>query len=114
MAALVNAINLAREIRKEADFVQTFRPIPLTTGGLIVVSESPLGNVMADGTSRLPGPVSHKVSTHAGYLLMWGDENLLKGQVSQLSLIEGRSYKLKESGSKFLRRRGHCRRRPGG
>lgn len=60
-----------------------------------MVSDRSLGNVMADGTNLLPDPVSQELSTQAGHLLLWGGENLLKGQVGQFSLIEGRSHKLK-------------------
>lgn len=78
-------------------------------GGLLVVSDSSLGNAMLGGTSLLPDPVSQKVSTQAGYLLLWASASLLLGAVGQFSLTEGRFHKLKR-----LCGGGHCdRRRPG-
>ena len=68
--------------------------IDLRSGGLIVVSDSSLGNVMDDGTALVADPATKKVGTQGGYLILWGDEALVQGRLGRFSLLSGRSHKL--------------------
>ena len=43
-----------RELKKDPEFCVTFRDIDLESGGLVVVSDSSLGDVMGDGTALPP------------------------------------------------------------
>ena len=65
--------------------------------GLVVVSDSSLGNVMRDGTAMQSDPATEKIGTQGGYLIMSVDRELVDGGIGRFSLLEGKSHKLKRA-----------------
>ena len=52
---------------------------------------------MPDGTSLPIDPVTQKVCTQGGFLILWADDSLVQGGMGRFSLLDGKSFKLKRA-----------------
>ena len=56
VSALIKANQVLRELNRDSTFKIVMRPIDIKRFGLVVVSDSSLGNVMKDGTALQSDP----------------------------------------------------------
>eukprot|EP00959_Pyramimonas_sp_CCMP1952_P352092 7377131-Pyramimonas_sp.AAC.1 len=86
-----------RELKRGATFQLVMRPIDRKRFGLVVISDSSLGNAMAGGTALQADPATEKIDAQGGYLILFADRQLVDGGVGRFSLLGGKSHKLKRA-----------------
>ena len=80
------------EFQKLRDFELRFQPVNPYTGGLMVVTDSALGNVMASGSAT--GAPLEKVFSQACYFVLLADEDLMQGRQGRFNIVDARSHRL--------------------
>ena len=90
--SLVRGNALVRRAKAIKDFKLTFVPIDFRKGGILVVTDAALGNVMESGVMGSDPKV--KVASRAGYLVLLADEALMKGHRGRFDVLDFRSHRL--------------------
>ncbi|CAE7622613.1 unnamed protein product [Symbiodinium sp. CCMP2592] len=88
VGTLLKAAQLARELKNDAHFTLTYRPVDVWKGGLVTVSDAALGNVNADVKGNL------KLFSQGCYAVLLADEELVKGRRGVFNLLDFRSHKI--------------------
>ncbi|CAE7480196.1 unnamed protein product [Symbiodinium sp. CCMP2592] len=90
VGTLLKAAQLARELKNDAHFTLTYRPVDVWKGGLVTVSDAALGNVNADKTVK----GNLKLFSQGCYAVLLADEELVKGRRGVFNLLNFRSHKI--------------------
>ena len=89
---LVKANNLVRKFKEHSDMALYFRPFDLNNCGVMVVTDSSLGNVKADGSA---GDESlEKLYPQSSYIVLLASEMLMDGKTGSFSVIDSRSHRI--------------------
>ena len=89
---LVKANNLVRKFKEHSDMALYFRPFDLNNCGVMVVTDSSLGNVKADGSA---GDESlEKLYSPSSYIVLLASEMLMDGKTGSFSVIDSRSHRI--------------------
>lgn len=75
-----------------ASFGLTFRPMCLEDAGVMVITDSSLGNVTKEGSTI--GSVEKRVFSQSSYMVLLADKKLMSGEEGQFCLLDGRSHRL--------------------
>ncbi len=92
VGSLVRGNALVRRAKATKHFCLRFVPIDYRRGGIITVTDAALGNVTEQGT--LTDDNGKRVGSQAGYLVLFVDEKLLKGERGWFNVIDYRSHRL--------------------
>ncbi|CAL1166460.1 unnamed protein product [Cladocopium goreaui] len=92
VSTLMKANSLVRQAKQNCDFALRYVPMDLKRCGILVVSDSSLGNVTKSGSAD--GDVVERVFSQSSYCIMLADENLMNGRPGKFNLIEARSHRL--------------------
>ena len=92
IGTLLRSNQLLKQMKLTSGFGLTFRPMDLEDAGVIVVTDSSLGNVSKEGSNL--GPVEKKVFSQSSYLVLLGDKRLMEGEEGNFCLLDGRSHRL--------------------
>ena len=92
LSTLVKANNLVRKFKEHSDMALYFRPFDLSNCGVMVVTDSSLGNVKADGSA---GDESlEKLYSQSSYIVLLASEALMDGKTGCFSVIDSRSHRI--------------------
>ena len=92
LGSLLRANALVVEAKRNASFELIFRPVDLAAGGCVVVCDAALGNVRAGGSAE--GTPEEKVCSQAGYLVLYGDAELVAGRSGSFVVLDARRHRL--------------------
>ncbi len=92
VGSLVRGNALVRRAKATKNFCLRFVQIDSRRGGIITVTDAALGNVTEQGT--LTEDNGKRVGPQAGYLVLFVDEKLLKGERGRFNVIDYRSHRL--------------------
>ena len=92
VGTLMRANAALAEFQKHRDFELRFQPVNPYTGGLMVVTDSALGNVLASGSAT--GAPLEKVFSQACYFVLLADEDLMQGRQGRFNIVDARSHRL--------------------
>ena len=84
--------SLIREFKRTGDFELVFRPVDYRTAGIVAISDAALGNVQRSGAGI--GSPLEKVYSQAGYVILLGDKDLVRGQHGRFNIIDCRSHRI--------------------
>ncbi|CAK9107883.1 unnamed protein product, partial [Durusdinium trenchii] len=83
---------LLKQMKLTASFGLTFRPMCLEDAGVMVITDSSLGNVTKEGSTI--GSVEKRVFSQSSYMVLLADKKLMSGEEGQFCLLDGRSHRL--------------------
>ena len=83
---------MIREFKRTGDFELVFRPVDYRTAGIVAISDAALGNVQRSGAGI--GSPLEKVYSQAGYVILLGDKDLVRGQHGRFNIIDCRSHRI--------------------
>lgn len=89
---LMKANVLLKQFKQNSDFALSFRPMDLDGAGIMVVTDSSLGNVTKKGGAE--GSIMEKVYSQSAYYVLLADRNLLSGKEGHFTVIDARSHRL--------------------
>ena len=89
---MLKANSLVKRFKQHPHFSINFKPFDLAHSGLMVVTDSSLGNVKQDGTEE--GPPLERVFSQSSYMVLLGDKRLMDGEVGKFSVLDARSHRL--------------------
>ena len=92
IGTLLRANLLVKKFKQSGDFGLTFRPMNLDGAGVMVVTDSSLGNVCKDGSVN--GSMKDKVYSQSSYVVLLGDAALMRGEEGTFNLLDARSHRL--------------------
>ncbi|CAE7237175.1 unnamed protein product [Symbiodinium microadriaticum] len=92
IGTLLRANELCREFKSDPNFELTFRPVDPFSGGLMVVTDSSLGNVTASGSSEAM-PLE-KVYSQSCYYVVLADRDLMEGRTGRFNILDMRSHRI--------------------
>ena len=89
---MLKANALVKKFKQHPNFAIYFRPFDLTGSGLMVVTDSSLGNVRQDGTEE--GSPLERTFSQSSYMVLLGDKQLMNGEVGNFSVLDARSHRI--------------------
>ena len=89
---LMKANCLMREFKKNSHFKLVFKPLNLNDAGILVVTDSSLGNVTRSGGAE--GTLLTKVFSQAAYIIFIAENSLMEGGSGRLAMLDCRSHRL--------------------
>ena len=92
IGTLLRANLLCREFKSNPKFELKFRPVDPFAGGLMVVTDSSLGNVTSSGSAEA-APLE-KVCSQACYYVLLADPSLMAGEVGAFNVLDMRSHRI--------------------
>ncbi|CAE7900532.1 dnaJ, partial [Symbiodinium necroappetens] len=92
IGTLLRANLLCREFKSNPKFELKFRPVDPFAGGLMVVTDSSLGNVTSSGSAEA-APLE-KVYSQACYYVLFADPSLMAGEVGAFNVLDMRSHRI--------------------
>jgi len=92
VGTILRANALLNEFLKDPAYEMVFQPIDIETAGLVVVTDSFLGNVTQTGSGEA-GPLE-KVYSQACYFVLLADAELLAGRPGRFNVLDTRSHRL--------------------
>jgi len=92
IGSLMRANEIVTEMKQDPDFALTFRPMNLSKGGIIVVTDAALGNVDEDGFHL--GEADSKVFSQSCYMVGYADADLLSGKTGTFNPLDSRSHRV--------------------
>ena len=92
VATLLRANGLLRQFQQDCGFELIFRPIDLSTCGILVVCDAALGNVTIHGC--VEAPVLKKVYSQSCYFVLIADEALMSGRLGRFNILDARSHRI--------------------
>lgn len=92
VSTLMKANQLVKAFKQHSDFCLRFKPMNLSNAGIMVVTDSSLGNVMKDGSVG-PDPLKRSYSQSCYYVLI-ADEDLLAGKEGSFTVLDARSHRI--------------------
>ena len=92
IGTLQKANQLVKEFKRRPDFSLVFQALDLSKAGIMVVSDSSLGNVLREGGCE--GDVLEKLYSQSAYFVIIGDHNLMNGREGCFNVVDARSHRL--------------------
>ena len=92
VGTLLRANTLCREFKANPTFELKFRPVDPFNGGLMIVTDSSLGNVTGSGSGEA-APLE-KVYSQACYYVLIADADLMSGRPGRFNVLDMRSHRL--------------------
>ena len=92
VSTLLRANVLCRELKATKDFELVFRPVNPLAGGVMVVTDSSLGNVTVTGSAGAT-PLE-KVFSQSCYYVLLADEELMRGRPGSFNVLDMRSHRI--------------------
>ena len=92
VGTLLRANTLCKEFKSTKNFELVFRPVNLFAGGLMVVTDSSLGNVTSSGSAAAP-PLD-KVYSQSCYYVLLADQELMDGKPGHFNVLDMRSHRI--------------------
>ena len=92
VGTILRANALLAEFLQEPTHQMVFQPIDLNSGGLVVVTDSSLGNVTQAGAGEA-APLD-KVYSQSCYFVLWADADVLAGRPGKFNILDTRSHRL--------------------
>ena len=92
VSTLMKANQLVKMFKQHSDFCLRFKPMDLSNAGIMVVTDSSLGNVMKDGSVG-PDPLKRSYSQSCYYVLI-ADGDLLSGKEGSFTALDARSHRI--------------------
>ena len=92
VSTLLRANVLCRELKATKDFELVFRPVNPFAGGVMVVTDSSLGNVTVTGSAAAT-PLE-KVFSQSCYYVLLADEELMRGRPGSFNVLDMRSHRI--------------------
>jgi hypothetical protein len=92
VSTLVKANALVRRFKEDSDFSLVFKPFDLTDCGVMVVTDSSLGNVRQDGS--VGEDSLEKVFSQSAYIVLLGDSSLMAGKTGSFGVVDSRSHRI--------------------
>lgn len=89
---LLKANSLVKRFKQHPNFAIRFKPFDLTNSGLMVVTDSSLGNVKQDGTEE--GSPLERTFSQSSYMVLFGDKQLMSGEVGNFAVVDARSHRI--------------------
>lgn len=89
---LMKANALLKRFKKHSQFELRFRPLRLDRCGIMVVTDSSLGNVTKEGVDH--GSVLEKIYSQSCYYVLVADSDLLAGREGSFCVLDSRSHRL--------------------
>jgi hypothetical protein len=92
VGTLLRANALLKRFKEKPGFGLTFRPMNLKDAGIMVVTDSSLGNVRADGT--VGDEPLERLYSQSCYFVLFAEKTLMDGKRGKFALLDGRSHRL--------------------
>ena len=92
VGTLLRANALLKRFKEKPGFGLTFRPMNLKDAGVMVVTDSSLGNVRADGT--VGAEPMERLYSQSCYFVLFAEKTLMDGKRGKFALLDGRSHRL--------------------
>ena len=92
ISTLLRANALVRDFKASKQFALCFRPMDLDGAGIMVVTDSSLGNVTKSGGSS--GGMVERVFSQSAYVVLLADKKLMNGEPGSFCLLDARSHRL--------------------
>ena len=92
VGTLLRANLLCKEFKLTKHFELVFRPVNPLAGGLMVVTDSSLGNVTDTGSAA--AAALEKVYSQSCYYVLLADENLMQGRPGSFNVLDMRSHRI--------------------
>ena len=92
VATILKSNQLVKQFQQDCNFELIFRPIDLSTSGIMVVSDAALGNVTLEGSTD--AAVTSKVYSQACYFVLVADPSLMSGQSGFFNILDARSHRI--------------------
>ncbi|CAJ1401481.1 unnamed protein product [Effrenium voratum] len=89
---LIKANQAVAEFQRDVHFELIFRPLDLKECGIMVVTDSALGNVKLNGSDE--GSPLEKVYSQACYFVLLADKELLSGRRGKFNVLDARSHRI--------------------
>ena len=89
---LMRANALLKRFKKHSQFELRFRPLKLEQCGIMVVTDSSLGNTNKDGGDS--GNILEKIYSQSCYYVLVADSDLLAGREGSFCVLDSRSHRL--------------------
>ena len=92
MGALMKANALAKRMKASGSFSLKFKPMELDGAGVMVVTDSSLGNVAKNGGAD--APMKEKTYSQSSFFVLLADKALMGGKEGSFCLLDARSHRL--------------------
>ena len=92
VGTLLKANHLVKKFKQHCDFTLKFKTMNLQGAGIVVVTDSSLGNVTKSGGAS--GPVLKKLYSQAAHLVLIAEASLANGGEGRFTVLDGRSHRL--------------------
>lgn len=92
VATMIKANSALKQFQQDCGFELIFRPMNLSTCGLIAVCDAALGNVTVEGCAD--APVLQKMYSQSCYFILVADEQLMKGGTGCFNILDSRSHRI--------------------
>ena len=92
VGTMLRANMAVKEFLRDPGYEMVFRPVDLFNGGLMVVTDSSLGNVTLDG-SAAASPLE-KVYSQSAYYVLIADRDLMEGRTGSFNVLDARSWRI--------------------
>lgn len=92
VGTMVRANALLRKFKATPGFGLTFKPLNMKDGGIVVVTDSSLGNVRQNGS---PGEEPlERFYSQSCYFVLFVEKEMLEGKTGGFTVLDGRSHRL--------------------
>ena len=92
LGTLMKANALAKRMKAYGSFSLKFRPMELDGAGIMVVTDSSLGNVTKQGGAD--APMKEKTYSQSSFFVLLADKALMNGKEGSFCLLDARSHRL--------------------
>lgn len=92
ISTLLKANALLKRFKLNPEFSLMFRPMCLDDAGILVVTDSSLGNVQPDGSCG--DDAMKRTHAQSAYVVLLAEKTLMEGNTGKFCVLDGRSHRI--------------------